>query len=261
MTDPTILPTVPAKARPAPEKLGSSHVTPPASPPTRPDPISPQSEYTEWRRNQLSSQVYPHRIMALDNNNVDVERGCMTLRRSNTWVTLDDDMKFHEDMQVVRSHAMSILIFLSGPVLFVNFLGAIWSLVAPLFICISHPCHLLGCARRTQSLHERITSALEPFISFNLFFIYAAARQQSSYSLSRLIGVLLLSPLFSIGIAAATWTAAFFWLFAVMVGDPKGTEAQEKRNSSFVDEEESDGRDTVIWCRRVWRDWLLKSLV
>jgi hypothetical protein len=277
----TNLPKLPAQAHPAPEKHTSSHNLPPASPPTRPDPISPQSEYTEWRRNQLSSQVHPYRISA--QNETDVERGCMggrmAFRRTTTWETLDDDLKYHEDMRTVRSHAMTILvcllliipqntklteqkIFLSGPVFFVNLIGAIWSIIAPLFICITHPCHLIGCARRTKSLRDRIVSALEPFISFNLFFIYASprSRSDSAYSISSLTGVLLLSPLLSIGITAAAWTAAFFWLFAVMVGDPKGTEEQEKRNSSLHEEKDEDGRDTVMWCRRVWRDWLLRSM-
>ena len=72
--------------------------------------------------------------------------------------------------------------------------------------------------------------------------------------------VLLLSPLFSIGISLVAWTAACFWLFAVMVGDPKGTEEQEKRNSSLTDKDDNDGKDSVMWCRRVWRDWLLKCI-
>jgi hypothetical protein len=75
-----------------------------------------------------------------------------------------------------------------------------------------------------------------------------------------LLVVLLLSPIMSLGIALAAWTAASFWLFTMLVGDPQGTEEQEKRSNSLQDKERNDGRESVMWCRAVWRDWMIRSL-
>jgi hypothetical protein len=154
-------------------------------------------------------------------------------------------------------------VYLSGPVFFVSLFGALWSLITLPIVCISHPCHLWGCARHNSSLSTRIISSLRPVISLNLYFIYASIRSSSpeAYSLLYLIGGILLSPFMSIGIALAAWTAACFWCFTVILGDPKGTEAQEKRNSSLTKQEDNDGKDSVMWCRGLWRDWLLRCLI
>ena len=57
-----------------------------------------------------------------------------------------------------------------------------------------------------------------------------------------LVLVLLASPFASIGVAAATWVAAFFWIFTVVMGNPDGTERGD------------DGRAAVMgvraWCEK-----------
>jgi hypothetical protein len=61
------------------------------------------------------------------------------------------------------------------------------------------------------------------------------------------IVVLLLSPFFSIAILLLAWTAAFFWVFTMMMGNPDGTERKD------------DGRAAVIGVCKWWRAWLAKA--
>lgn len=67
------------------------------------------------------------------------------------------------------------------------------------------------------------------------------------YSVGMSIAVLLLSPFFSIAILLLAWTAAFFWVFTMMMGNPDGTERKD------------DGRAAVIGVCKWWRTWLGKA--
>ncbi|KAL2218518.1 hypothetical protein M432DRAFT_372389 [Thermoascus aurantiacus ATCC 26904] len=68
-----------------------------------------------------------------------------------------------------------------------------------------------------------------------------------SYSVSALIFVHLLSPFLGLGLLLAVWTAAFFWVFAMIVGNPDGTERRD------------DGRAAVLGVGSWWRKWLAKA--
>jgi len=59
-----------------------------------------------------------------------------------------------------------------------------------------------------------------------------------------MILVHLLSPLFIIPLLFAAWIAAFFWIFATILGNPDGTERRD------------DGRAAVLGVRNWWRAWL-----
>ncbi|KAK2756778.1 hypothetical protein FQN54_005224 [Arachnomyces sp. PD_36] len=67
-----------------------------------------------------------------------------------------------------------------------------------------------------------------------------------TYSLPKLILVHLFSPVLSLGLLLASWTAAFFWVFAMILGNPDGTERRD------------DGRAAVLGVRNWWRAWLKK---
>lgn len=67
------------------------------------------------------------------------------------------------------------------------------------------------------------------------------------YSLPTVILIHLLSPILSLGLLLAAWTAAFFWVFAMMLGNPDGTERRD------------DGRAAVLGVRNWWRAWLKKG--
>ncbi|CRG88987.1 hypothetical protein PISL3812_06022 [Talaromyces islandicus] len=59
--------------------------------------------------------------------------------------------------------------------------------------------------------------------------------------------VLTLAPILSLGLLLAVWTAAFFWIFAMIMGNPDGTEKKD------------DGRVAVLGVNAWWQTWLRKS--
>lgn len=67
------------------------------------------------------------------------------------------------------------------------------------------------------------------------------------YSVGASIGVLILSPFLSIAILLFAWTAAFFWVFSMVMGNPDGTERKD------------DGRTAVLGVCKWWRTWLGKA--
>ena len=73
------------------------------------------------------------------------------------------------------------------------------------------------------------------------------------YSTSMLLLVQLLAPIISIGVALASWIAAFFWFYASILGDPSGGGENVRR------EKRNDGRETVLKVRDWWEGWLLRA--
>ena len=63
-----------------------------------------------------------------------------------------------------------------------------------------------------------------------------------------LVLVSLLSPLYSVAIAVATWVAGFFWFYTAILGNPDGKEDRD------------DGREAVLAVRGWWERWLIQSL-
>ncbi|KAJ5175910.1 uncharacterized protein N7482_001787 [Penicillium canariense] len=67
------------------------------------------------------------------------------------------------------------------------------------------------------------------------------------YAVGASILVLTISPFFSIAILLFAWTAAFFWVFAMVMGNPDGTERKD------------DGRAAVLGVCKWWHTWLGKA--
>ncbi|CAL5869758.1 uncharacterized protein PFLUO_LOCUS3988 [Penicillium psychrofluorescens] len=67
------------------------------------------------------------------------------------------------------------------------------------------------------------------------------------YSVTGLILVLMLSVFGCLAILLSVWTAAFFWVFAMMLGNPDGTERRD------------DGRAAVLGVCKWWQTWLAKA--
>jgi len=64
-----------------------------------------------------------------------------------------------------------------------------------------------------------------------------------------LVAISIASPVFAFAIAVASWVAAVFWLYAMILGDP---------NQSGV--RENDGRTAALGVRRWWERWLQTAL-
>lgn len=67
------------------------------------------------------------------------------------------------------------------------------------------------------------------------------------YSTGASLTVLLICPFLSIVIVLFAWTAASFWVFAMAMGNPDGTERKD------------DGRAAVLGVCKWWRIWLAKA--
>lgn len=67
------------------------------------------------------------------------------------------------------------------------------------------------------------------------------------YCVGMSIVVLILAPLLSIAILILAWTAAFFWVFTKIMGNPDGTERSD------------DGRAAVLGVVKWWQTWLAKA--
>ncbi|EYE97637.1 uncharacterized protein EURHEDRAFT_301251 [Aspergillus ruber CBS 135680] len=71
--------------------------------------------------------------------------------------------------------------------------------------------------------------------------------RNQAYSVGGLIVVLLLSPFLSLALLLTVWIAASFWVFAMVLGNPDGTERKD------------DGRAAVLGVCRWWQKWLGKA--
>ena len=63
-----------------------------------------------------------------------------------------------------------------------------------------------------------------------------------------LVLVSILSPLYSMAIALATWVAGVFWFYTAILGNPDGKEDRD------------DGREAVLAVRGWWEKWLMQSM-
>ncbi|KAJ5112627.1 hypothetical protein N7532_000672 [Penicillium argentinense] len=169
--------------------------------------------------------------------------------------------------------ALLMLFRLSVPVPIYSFGASIYTCCALLFAVLTSPLRLCSVSSyfRTTSFPSQICDLLSPVLhiherlvhmrppisdrSSSTQWIRSEADIESSvmdnsdrpYSIGMSIAVLVLSPFFSIAILLLAWTAAFFWIFTMMMGNPDGTERKD------------DGRAAVIGVCKWWRTWLGKA--
>ncbi|KAF2272813.1 uncharacterized protein EI97DRAFT_196765 [Westerdykella ornata] len=141
---------------------------------------------------------------------------------------------------------LQLLLFLSGPCVVLSILVTLWTLLSLLTAFVLHPLRLCSTAR--PSLTARLTSFLAPPLNLQLHLIYSLS-YSTEYTLPMLILVLLFSPIVAIGVAVGAWTAACFWFFSAILGDPAGQ-----------DQGHNDGKDTLLGVRNWWDRWLSRGL-
>jgi hypothetical protein len=143
-----------------------------------------------------------------------------------------------------------------------SLLTTLYTIFGLLFTLIVSPLRLCSCVPylRKTSFRAQLCDLLVPQLHIHERLI--GLRQASShsvyndgdrssvtdygegYSVGGLIMVLLLSSLMSFGLLLLAWTAAFFWIFAMILGNPDGTERKD------------DGRAAVLGVSRWWQLWL-----
>ncbi|KAL6232273.1 hypothetical protein BDW75DRAFT_218141 [Aspergillus navahoensis] len=158
--------------------------------------------------------------------------------------------------------AVLMLFRMSLPIPIFSLLASVYTVFGLLFTLFTLPLRLCSCVPylrktsfRTQlcdllvpqlHIHERLIGLRPPSV-------YNDGEQSSvegigeGYSVGGLTMVLLLSSLISFGLLLLAWTAAFFWVFAMILGNPDGTERKD------------DGRAAVLGVSRWWQIWLGKA--
>ncbi|KAF2107360.1 hypothetical protein BDV96DRAFT_506401 [Lophiotrema nucula] len=153
-----------------------------------------------------------------------------------------DSGEYHE--KGPEDKAVKLLLFLSGPCVLLSFLITLWTFLALFIALLLQPFRL--CTAKT-SMSSQITAFLAPPLNLQLHLIYSFA-SATEYSPPMLVVVNLFSPVVAIGVAMAAWTAAFFWFFSAILGDPAGQDGH------------NDGRESILGVRNWWERWLSRGL-
>lgn len=139
---------------------------------------------------------------------------------------------------------VQLLLWLSGPCAILSLFIALWTILSLFILALVQPFRLLS-SRSTKS--SQVTTFLAAPLNLQLHLIYSYATS-TEYSSPMLIVVNLFSPFVAAGVAIAAWTAACFWFFSAILGDPAG---QDRRN---------DGKETILGVRNWWERWLSRAL-
>ncbi|OJJ76378.1 hypothetical protein ASPBRDRAFT_81032, partial [Aspergillus brasiliensis CBS 101740] len=178
----------------------------------------------------------------------------------------DDDLAPEE----VEPDALLMLFRLSLPVPLFSFCASLYTIFGLLFVLLVSPFRICACIPyfRTTSFRAQLCGLLVPQLHIHERLVclrQSSSRSSSStqpiydpegsfvpeyidsYSIGGLLVVLILSPFLSIAITLLAWIAAFFWIFAMVLGNPDGTERKD------------DGRAAVLGVCRWWQIWLGKA--
>ncbi|CAI6259904.1 unnamed protein product [Periconia digitata] len=153
-----------------------------------------------------------------------------------------DSGEYHE--KGPEDKPVQLLLFLSGPCALLSIFIALWTILALFILALVQPFRLLS-SRSTKSV--QLTTFLAAPLNLQLHLIYSYATS-TDYSSPMLVVINLFSPFVAAGVAIAAWTAAFFWFFSAILGDPAG---QDGRN---------DGKESILGVRNWWERWLSRAL-
>lgn len=161
--------------------------------------------------------------------------------------------------------AVLMLFRMSLPIPIFSLMASIYTIFGLLLTLFTSPLRICSCIPylKKTSFRTQLCDLLVPQLHIHERLIGLRPSQSQSayndsdessitdygegYSVGGLIMVLLLSSLMSFGLLILAWTAAFFWVFAMMLGNPDGTERKD------------DGRAAVLGVTRWWQIWLGKA--
>ncbi|KAF7588689.1 hypothetical protein BBP40_005322 [Aspergillus hancockii] len=154
--------------------------------------------------------------------------------------------------------ALLMLFRLSIPVPIFSFGASLYTLFGLLFVLFVSPLRICSCIPyfRATSFRAQLCHLLVPQLHIHerLVGLRGSSSLQSyppqpeyhdtdgsyisdpceHYSIFGLIAVLLLSSLLSIAFLLLVWTAAFFWVFAMILGNPDGTERKDDGRAAVL---------------------------
>jgi hypothetical protein len=127
----------------------------------------------------------------------------------------------------------------------VSFLITFWTILSLVLVLLVQP---LRAIKSRPSFGSELTTLLSPALRLQLRLIDSTAAASETFSAGWLLIIHLLSSFVSLGVAFASWTAACFWFFSAVLGDPAGKDGH------------NDGKATVLAVRAWWEGWLCRSL-
>lgn len=105
----------------------------------------------------------------------------------------------------------------------------------------------LRLIKSRPAFSTELTACLAPALRIQLRFIHSGAGSDE-YRAGWMLAIHLLNPFVSFGVAMASWTAACFWFFSAVLGDPAGQDGH------------NDGKAAVLGVRTWWESWLCRGL-
>jgi len=147
-------------------------------------------------------------------------------------------------LEALWSVANNMQFWLCGPCAFLSGAIALWTIFALLISLALAP--LRFCTKR-PSFSEQITAFLAPALNLQLHLVYSHD-STTGYSAPMLVVIHLFSPIVAFGVAIAAWTAAGFWFFSLILGDPGGHDGH------------NDGKESIVGVRNWWERWLSRGL-
>lgn len=126
--------------------------------------------------------------------------------------------------------------------------SAVYTLLVVLTLSLAYPIRI---CKSQATLGDQIIRALAPIFRHHLDQLYAPSVEDAytfSFKPLMLVLIQLASPFLSIGVMLSAWVAAAFWLFAIIMGNPDGTEKGD------------DGRNTVLLVRNWWEQYFLSAI-
>ena len=128
---------------------------------------------------------------------------------------------------------------------FLTIILSIYAFVSLVVLLSIYP--LRYCTSR-KPLNQQIFQALHPQIRWQLRLIHSSCPTSLLAHTCMVIFICIFSPIYAVGIAAASWVAAVFWFYSAILGEPQ--EASRPDN---------DGRAAVLGVRKMWERWLVKG--
>ncbi|EHY53415.1 hypothetical protein HRR83_003623 [Exophiala dermatitidis] len=175
----------------------------------------------------------------------DMARSEMVENNSAVFHYIHED---HVEEEREDDHALWILFWMSFLDPLHCFFSALYTVFAVFAVTLLLPLRL---CRRDCSPSTPLVRMVAPVFRNHLQMICARSLDDVhtfEFSPFCLVFIHVVSPLLSIPIAVAAWVVAVFWIFAIIMGNPDGTERRD------------DGRATVLLLRDWWEKCLLYAI-
>ncbi|KPI38608.1 uncharacterized protein AB675_4240 [Cyphellophora attinorum] len=161
---------------------------------------------------------------------------------------VQSDIEGDDDDDEEPDHAIWILFWMSIMDPFYTLFSCLFSIITLVVLVVISPIRL---CQKEWSFSTCLIRTLCPIYRKHLQIIYAGSVDNAhnfEFSPARLVLIHVLAPGLSICMAFFSWIAAVFWIFALTMGNPDGTEKRD------------DGRATVLMARNKWEKFLLLAL-